>query len=72
MEDKIYNIDITDELSQSFLNYSMSVITDRALPDVRSGLKPIHTRILYGAHQLKLFSDKNFQKSAKLVGYVLA
>lgn len=72
MEDRIYNIDITDELSQSFLNYSMSVITDRALPDVRSGLKPIHTRILYGAHQLKLFSDKNFQKSAKLVGYVLA
>ena len=69
--EKFFNTEITEELKQSFLDYSMSVITDRALPDVRSGLKPIHTRILYGAYQLGLKSDKPFKKSAKLVGHII-
>ena len=69
--EKFFNVDISEELKQSFLDYSMSVITDRALPDVRSGLKPIHTRILYGAYQLGLKSDKPFKKSAKLVGHII-
>lgn len=72
MAEIIYNQEITDELFQSFLDYSMSVITDRSLPDVRSGLKPIHTKILYAAHQLGLKSDKSFRKAAKLVGVVLS
>lgn len=71
MAEIIYNQEITDELFQSFLDYSMSVITDRSLPDVRSGLKPIHTKILYAAHQLGLKSDKSFRKAAKLVGLVI-
>lgn len=71
MAEIIYNQEITDELFQSFLDYSMSVITDRSLPDVRSGLKPIHTKILYAANELGLKSDKSFRKTAKLVGLVI-
>lgn len=71
MAEIIYNQEITDELFQSFLDYSMSVITDRSLPDVRSGLKPIHTKILYAANELGLKSEKSFRKTAKLVGLVI-
>lgn len=71
MAEKIINTDITDELKKSFLDYSMSVITDRALPDVRSGLKPVHTRILYSAYTLGMLHDKPYKKSARLVGDTL-
>lgn len=67
----VKELDIIDELKQSFLDYAMSVITARALPDVRDGLKPIHRRILYTAFENKLTSDKKFSKSAKLVGQIM-
>lgn len=71
MAEKIYEQEIIEEVKQSFLDYSMSVIVDRSLPDIRSGLKPIHTKILYAAYELGLKSDKAFKKSAKLVGHVI-
>lgn len=71
MSEIIINQEIIEELKKSFLDYSMSVITDRALPDVRSGLKPVHTRILYSAFQLGMLSNKPFKKSARLVGHTL-
>ena len=58
-------------MKDAYLNYSLSVIVSRALPDVRDGLKPVHRRILYGCHQLGLTSDKPHKKSARLVGEVL-
>ena len=71
MAERIIDTDITEELQKSFLDYSMSVITDRALPDVRSGLKPVHTRILYSAYTLGMLHDKPYKKSARLVGDTL-
>lgn len=67
----IVNIDIKDEMKQSFMDYAMSVIVSRALPDVRDGLKPVHRRILYAMHELNMTPDKPFKKSARLVGEVL-
>lgn len=67
----IVNIDIKDEMKQSFMSYAMSVIVSRALPDVRDGLKPVHRRILYAMHELNMTPDKPFKKSARLVGEVL-
>lgn len=64
-------VDIDKEMRQSFLAYSMSVIVDRALPDVRDGLKPVHRRILYTTEELGLTPDKPHRKSAKIVGDVL-
>lgn len=64
-------VDIDKEMRQSFLAYSMSVIVDRALPDVRDGLKPVHRRILYTTEELSLTPDKPHRKSAKIVGDVL-
>ena len=61
---------IEDEMKQSFLDYSMSVIVQRALPDVRDGLKPVHRRILYGMRLLRLDPGAAFKKSAKVVGDV--
>src|SRR5213082_806841 len=62
---------IEDEMRESFLDYSMSVITQRALPDVRDGLKPVHRRILYGMRLLRLDPGATFKKSAKVVGDVM-
>ena len=68
---KIFNHSISKELETSFLEYAMSVITSRALPDVRDGLKPVHRRILYAAYNLGMTSDKPYKKSARLVGEII-
>jgi DNA gyrase subunit A len=68
---RIVDIDISKEMKQSYINYAMSVITDRALPDARDGLKPVHRRILYSMHQNGLTSSARFRKSATVVGDVL-
>jgi DNA gyrase subunit A len=70
-EEKILPRLIEDEIRDSFLNYSMSVIVQRALPDVRDGLKPVHRRILYAMHELGLGPNRPFKKSATVVGDVL-
>src|SRR5256885_15168875 len=62
---------IEDEMRESFLDYSMSVIVQRALPDVRDGLKPVHRRILYAMHELGLVPGRPYKKSATVVGDVL-
>jgi DNA gyrase subunit A len=69
--DKIIGIDIRDEMKKSYLDYAMSVIVSRALPDVRDGLKPVHRRILYAMSELGFTSDKQHRKSARIVGEVL-
>ena len=63
--------DIVKEMSESYLNYSMSVIVSRALPDVRDGLKPVHRRVLYGASDLGATWSRSYKKSARIVGEVL-
>ncbi len=68
---RLIQVDIDKEMSSSFLDYSMSVIVDRALPDVRDGLKPVHRRILYAAGEAGLTPDKPYRKSATIVGDVL-
>jgi DNA gyrase subunit A len=68
---KIENVDIAKEIQRSFIDYSVSVIVGRALPDVRDGLKPVHRRIRYAMYQAGLTSDKPFKKSATTVGDVL-
>ncbi|PLR80648.1 MULTISPECIES: DNA gyrase subunit A [Bacillus] len=67
----IKEINISQEMRTSFLDYAMSVIVSRALPDVRDGLKPVHRRILYAMHDLGMHSDKPYKKSARIVGDVL-
>src|SRR3989442_15628818 len=67
----ILSVDIETEMRKSYLDYSMSVIIGRALPDVRDGLKPVHRRILYGMYELGLTSTKAYRKCAKIVGEVL-
>src|SRR5215217_2605913 len=62
---------IDDEIKESFINYSMSVIVSRALPDVRDGLKPVHRRVLYAMNELGLVPGRPFKKSATVVGDVL-
>jgi DNA gyrase subunit A len=69
--DKIVDIDISKEMKQSYINYAMSVITDRALPHARDGLKPVHRRILYSMHQNGLTPSARPRKSATVVGDVL-
>lgn len=70
-EDKIIKINIEDEMKSAYIDYSMSVIVSRALPDVRDGFKPVHRRILYGMSELGNTSDKPHKKSARIVGEVL-
>lgn len=65
-------VDISQEMRNSFIDYAMSVIVSRALPDVRDGLKPVHRRILYAMHDMGLTPDKAFRKSANVVGEVMA
>ncbi len=69
--DRIIQLPIETEMKRSFLDYSMSVITARAIPDVRDGLKPVHRRILYGMNEMGLSHDKPYKKSARVVGDVL-
>lgn len=68
---KIINVEINNEMRSSFLSYSMSVITSRALPDVRDGMKPVHRRILYTMYENNLYPDKAYRKCADTVGSVL-
>ncbi len=68
---KILNVDINDEMTRSYMDYAMSVIVSRALPDVRDGLKPVHRRILWAMHELGMGPDKPHKKSARVVGEVL-
>jgi len=68
---RIIPVDIETEMKQSFIDYAMSVIVDRALPDVRDGLKPVHRRILYAMHQLNFTPDRAYRKCATTVGEVL-
>lgn len=70
-EGRVVPIAITDEIRTSFINYAMSVIVDRALPDVRDGLKPVQRRILYAMHELGLASNRKYVKSAGVVGEVI-
>src|SRR6056297_2297898 len=69
--EKIIPISIEDEMQSSYIDYSMSVIVSRALPDVRDGLKPVHRRILYGMSDLGMLHNRNYKKSARIVGEVL-
>ncbi|WP_411898516.1 DNA gyrase subunit A [Elizabethkingia bruuniana] len=69
--EKLIPINIVDEMKSSYIDYSMSVIVSRALPDVRDGLKPVHRRVLYGMYGLGVFSNRKYLKSARIVGDVL-
>lgn len=71
LDEKIIPVEIVDEMQKSFLDYSMSVITSRALPDVRDGLKPVHRRILYTMYERNLTPDNPYRKCADIVGAVL-
>ncbi|RCJ27392.1 DNA gyrase subunit A [Nostoc sp. ATCC 43529] len=70
-QERIIPTDLRNEMSQSYLEYAMSVIVGRALPDARDGLKPVHRRILYAMHELGLLHDRPFKKCARVVGEVL-
>ena len=69
--EKIIPINIEDEMKSAYIDYSMSVIVSRALPDVRDGFKPVHRRVLYGMHELGIRSNTAYKKSARIVGEVL-
>ncbi|RAR48601.1 DNA gyrase subunit A [Flavobacterium lacus] len=69
--EKLIPINIEDEMKSAYIDYSMSVIVSRALPDVRDGLKPVHRRVLYGMYDLGVFSNRAHKKSARIVGEVL-
>ncbi|NND64488.1 MAG: DNA gyrase subunit A, partial [Gammaproteobacteria bacterium] len=68
---EIVSVNLEDEMKQSYLDYAMSVIVGRALPDVRDGLKPVHRRVLYTMHELKNDFNKPHKKSARVVGDVM-
>jgi len=69
--ERIVQVNIEEEMKSAYIDYSMSVIVSRALPDVRDGLKPVHRRVLYGMSELGVMSNKPFKKSARIVGEVL-
>ena len=69
--EKILPVNIEEEMKTKYIDYSMSVIVSRALPDVRDGLKPVHRRVLYGMHELGIRSTTPYKKSARIVGEVL-
>ena len=71
LESKLIPINIEEEMKSAYIDYSMSVIVSRALPDVRDGLKPVHRRVLYGMHELGIRSNSSYKKSARIVGEVL-
>ncbi|MFM7338852.1 MAG: DNA gyrase subunit A, partial [Bacteroidota bacterium] len=70
LSERILPVTLEDEMRDSYLDYSMSVIVSRALPDVRDGLKPVHRRILYAMYELGLVPNRPYKKSARLVGEV--
>ncbi len=70
-EERLTQVAIEDEMRMSYLDYAMSVIVGRALPDVRDGFKPVHRRILYGMHQMGLAHNRPYRKSAKIVGEIM-
>ena len=70
-DDRIIQTDLRNEMSRSYLEYAMSVIVGRALPDSRDGLKPVHRRILYAMYELGLTGDRPYRKCARVVGEVL-
>src|SRR5690554_7799809 len=69
--DRIIKINIEEEMKSAYIDYSMSVIVSRALPDVRDGMKPVHRRVLFGMNELGIASNKPYKKSARIVGEVL-
>ncbi len=69
--EKILKVNIENQMKTAYIDYSMSVIVSRALPDVRDGMKPVHRRVLYGMHQLNLYHNRSYKKSARIVGEVL-
>ena len=69
--DRIIPVNIEQQLQSSYIDYSMSVIVARALPDVRDGLKPVHRRVMYGMNDLGVAYNKPYKKSARIVGEVL-
>lgn len=69
--EKIIKINIEEQMKSAYIDYSMSVIVSRALPDVRDGLKPVHRRVLFGMSELGIFSNRSYKKSARIVGEVL-
>lgn len=69
--EKIVQVNIEDQMKAAYIDYSMSVIVSRALPDVRDGMKPVHRRVLFGMHELGVFSNRPTKKSARIVGEVL-
>ena len=71
MTENVVSVNIENEIRGSFLDYSMSVIVSRALPDVRDGLKPVHRRILFAMHGLKNYHNRPYLKSARIVGEVI-
>src|SRR5689334_23525876 len=70
-DERLGQIAIEDEMRSSYLDYAMSVIVGRALPDVRDGLKPVHRRILFGMNEMGLASNRAYRKSAKIVGEIM-
>jgi DNA gyrase subunit A len=70
-EDRIIKVNIEEEMKSAYIDYSMSVIVSRALPDVRDGMKPVHRRVLFGMHELGVNSNRPYKKSARIVGEVL-
>ena len=70
-EEKILKVDIEEQMKSAYIDYAMSVIVSRALPDVRDGLKPVHRRVLFGMHELGVYSNRPYKKSARIVGEVL-
>ena len=70
-EERIVKVDIEEQMKSAYIDYAMSVIVSRALPDVRDGLKPVHRRVLFGMHELGTFSNRPYKKSARVVGEVL-
>ncbi|MCA1747589.1 MAG: DNA gyrase subunit A, partial [Bacteroidales bacterium] len=69
--EKILRVNIEEEMKSAYIDYSMSVIVSRALPDVRDGLKPVHRRVLFGMRELGVLSNRSYKKSARIVGEVL-
>ena len=69
--ERIIKVNIEEEMKSAYIDYSMSVIVARALPDVRDGLKPVHRRVLFGMSELGVFSNRPYKKSARIVGEVL-
>ena len=68
---RIVPINIEDEMKSAYIDYSMSVIVSRALPDVRDGLKPVHRRVLFGMSELGMTTGKTYKKNSRIVGEVL-